>query len=1066
MRRISFRVKLGLAIVLLSTSVAGLSVAYFYTQTQQFVLKQTQKDLKRLGHTATLLFDEADRAAIVRLTAAAEAEAKRNPQVSKSDVLALAPGETINSLSPEARDRLQSSDDFQRLVLILERLKYVNRDTVEPLRDDYPYEVSQDHIRAFLVVPAPEFTQYQVVKFIVSGSYLPQGDWPGNPIGNLFAATTENFIRVFDGTIQVDDHFISISSYYDALGVLVPIKNDQGETIAALGLDYIAGSELDQLAHIKVVGIVIIVSSFIISSLLSILLTQWLSRPITKLQQAAQKVREGDYETVVILQSQDELGLLAETFNQMVTEIRDYSRQLETQNQHLQELDQLKDEFLANTSHELRTPLHGIIGIADSMLDGVTGELNQEQALNLQMLRHSGQRLINLVSDILDFSKLRHQQLALHVKPIRLREIVELVLQLDRILIGAKELQLLNHVPADLPPVLADENRLQQILHNLIGNAIKFTHQGQVTVTANLTDDSAIEIAIADTGIGIPEDKLEAIFESFEQVGGAASRQYGGTGLGLAITRSLVQLHGGAITVSSTPGRGSVFRFTLPITLPVATLSMADRGTSHDDGRERNSRPEVLPVYPADDWTDRSTLADAPLTQHNGEGEKRILIVDDEPVNIQVLKNFLKLENYHIVIASDGQEALKLLDEDLQPDLILLDVMMPGMTGYDVLKVIRQNPVFERLPVIFLSARIQPDDIALGLELGANDYLIKPIHKRELLARIRTHLRIHQLEEEAIELAISYERQRAQFLDALPIGVAVHEPDGSIVYVNQIAKHLLQHVLAYDVTTDQQSSVYQLYQEGSDDLYPSDRLPIHRAAKGELVHCDDIELHTPERIIPLEVLATPILDQDSSIQYVIAAFQDITERKQAEKVKLMNLELQRIVMIDGLTQIANRYYFDCYLEQEWKRLLREKQPLFLILFDVDYFKQYNDFYGHQAGDDCLKRIAQVGKMSVNRPADVVARYGGEEFAVILPNTDRKGAIVIAERIQQYLREQTISHAQSKVSPIVSVSLGIAGIIPTAATSPATLISMADQALYAAKHQGRDRIHIYGQDTEA
>ena len=238
-QRVSFRVKLGLTIILLSTSVATLSVAYFYTKTQQFVLAQTQRDLKRLGHTASLLFDEADRAAIVRLTAAAHEEAKRNPQVNLSKVLALAPGETLNSLSPEARDQLQASPDFQQLVLTLQRLKYVNRDTIEPLRNSYPYEVSHDHIRAFLVVPAPEFTQYRVVKFLVSGSYKPQGNWPGNPIGNLFASTTENFMRVFDGTIQVDDQFINISSYYSAIGVLVPLKNKQGKTIAALGLSNI-----------------------------------------------------------------------------------------------------------------------------------------------------------------------------------------------------------------------------------------------------------------------------------------------------------------------------------------------------------------------------------------------------------------------------------------------------------------------------------------------------------------------------------------------------------------------------------------------------------------------------------------------------------------------------------------------------------------------------------------------------------------------------------------------------------------------------------------------------------
>ncbi|MGI0486933.1 diguanylate cyclase domain-containing protein [Pantanalinema rosaneae CENA516] len=1084
LKQIAFRVKLGLAIVVLSTSVASLGVVYFYTRTQQFILHQTQRDLKRLGHTASLLFDRSARAAIVRLTVAAEAEAKRAPQVSVSDVLALAPGETLNSLSPAARNRLQASPDFQTLVLTLQRLKYVGQDTIEPFRSTYPYEVSHDHIRAFLVVPAPELTQYQVVKFLVSGSYQPQGDWPGNPIGNLFVSPTQNFIQVFDGTIQIDEQFIQVS-FYKALGVLIPIKDEQGKTIAALGIDYIAESEFDELNKFKLVGVSIIATSCILSIFLAVLLAQWLGQPITKLQQATQKVREGNYDTVIQLKSHDELGELAATFNQMVVEIRNSSNTLELQNQQLKQLNRIKDEFLANTSHELRTPLHSIIGIAQSMLDEAAGQFNREHTRNLELLILSGQRLVHLVNDLLDFSQLKHQAIQLQLKPVSLRAIAEIVLKLDRALVGTKDLQLINDVPTDLPWVSADENRLQQILHNLIGNAIKFTEQGQINVTARVLNSSTVEVAVSDTGIGIPEDQFNTIFESFEQIDSSASRLYGGAGLGLAITRNLVLLHGGEIRVESTLQQGSTFYFTLPI-------SLVDSPTSTDPVLLLRQSFDISTLKEIQDWSDELI----PDHDTHERGIPRILIVDDEAVNLQILKNFLRLEDYSITSTTSGQIAIQLLENGLIPDLVLLDIMMPRITGYDVIQLIREKFSANQLPIILLSARNQPKDIVFGLELGANDYLVKPVDRGELLARLQTHLQIRQLQEQAIQLAVDYERQQAEFLDALPIGVAIHNSDGSILYFNQAAKQILQKDVVQSVRMEQIPLAYQVYQSGSHTLCQPEQLPIHLVLQGQQVHCDNLELHLHDQVVSLEVLGTPIWDNHGRIKYGIITFQDVTNRKRAEQIlanysqeleqdvkqrtieitkinqqlqveiqerelaeqtlRLLNQQLQKLATIDGLTQVANRRYFDQELQREWQRLSREQQPLSLILLDVDYFKYYNDCYGHQAGDACLIQVAHAIQRTVQRSADLVARYGGEEFAVILPNTDPRGASSVAEAIQQSIRQLGIPHARSGVGSIVSVSLGIASCIPEVEALPEGLVALADQALYQAKQQGRDR----------
>ena len=173
-----------------------------------------------------------------------------------------------------------------------------------------------------------------------------------------------------------------------------------------------------------------------------------------------------------------------------------------------------------------------------------------------------------------------------------------------------------------------------------------------------------------------------------------------------------------------------------------------------------------------------------------------------------------------------------------------------------------------------------------------------------------------------------------------------------------------------------------------------------------------------------------------------------------------NKKLQQLAATDGLTQVANRRYFDETLHDEWQRLTREKLPLALILIDIDWFKPYNDHYGHQAGDDCLRQVARAIAQVLKRPADLLARYGGEEFVILLPNTDTSGAVEVAERIQQTISNLAILHPLSTISPYVTTSLGITSMIPTADISPESLISQADQALYLAKNQGRDRFQIY------
>ena len=446
---------------------------------------------------------------------------------------------------------------------------------------------------------------------------------------------------------------------------------------------------------------------------------------------------------------------------QQAEEIARQRKELEQErlvSERLRRVDQLKDDFLANVSHELRTPLHGIIGITESLLDR-TNISSEEVRRNYAMIISAGRRLASLVNDILDFSKLKKHELTLQRKPLDLRTLTEVVLTVSQPLVAGKDVILKNDISPDLPAADGDENRVQQILYNLVGNAIKFTERGEIIVSAERTPpwppsrgefthplplpggefkgDSPLEggqggvlsISVSDTGIGIPQEKLEDIFTSFEQADTSIAREYGGTGLGLPVTKQLVELHGGTIGVESEIGKGSTFTFTLPV-----AEGTAETTTYQPELAKIQEVPGVqTSVCPSSSQAEVCT----PAREVPGF---RILVVDDEPINQQVLANHLASGKYAITQALNGEEALQSLEREGTFDLVLLDIMMPRMSGYEVCQKIRAIYPRNELPVIMVTAKNQVADLVEGFSSGANDYLAKPFSKDELLARIRTHL--------------------------------------------------------------------------------------------------------------------------------------------------------------------------------------------------------------------------------------------------------------------------------------------------------------------------------------
>lgn len=729
-------------------------------------------------------------------------------------------------------------------------------------------------------------------------------------------ATAEALIAQFDNLNMIDQPqaFSFRFNQERFFAEVAPIQDDFG--IDWLSVVVIPESDFMGQIYTNTRNTVLLcIVALAIATGVGILTARWVIRPLVELNNAAKDIAKGEFDRTVEIQRSDEVGELANSFNAMAGQLQESFNTLETKNAELQHLAKLKDEFLANTSHELRTPLNGMIGISESMIDGATGKLTELQERNLWMIAQSGHRLSNLVNDILDFSKLKHQGIELQLKPVSLRDLVEVVLALSRSLVGTKQLTLINEVSPDLPAAEADENRLQQILYNLVGNAVKFTRLGTVKVSAEVLPSPAAQapellaVTISDTGIGIPEDKLERIFEAFEQAEGSTAREYGGTGLGLAVTKQLVELHHGQLTVNSTVGAGSQFIFTLPV-------AEEESGESQYEPAASTTRLQRSAALENSDNLGSAIAESTPASLANSSelSGSVVLVVDDEPVNLQVLANHLSLQDYTIVQASNGEDALRLIEQGLKPSIILLDVMMPRMTGYEVTQRLREQYPATELPILLLTAKTQVTDLVTGLAAGANDYLTKPISRDELLARIRTHLNLSRLRE---ALQIEESKYRSMFENAVE-GIFQSSPDGKLLNVNPAYAEMFGY--------DSPEAMLSAIQEVSGQLYvdPNRRTEFKRLLneQGDIRDFEFEAYRRDGKATPAEyrskiwvsVWARAVKDSQGTVLYYEGNCIGITERKQQEEswkrqLEELQFEIDHKQRARQVADIASTDYF-------------------------------------------------------------------------------------------------------------------------------------------------------------
>lgn len=408
----------------------------------------------------------------------------------------------------------------------------------------------------------------------------------------------------------------------------------------------------------------------------------------------------------------------------------------EQQTLKLIEADKEKDKFLANTSHELRNPLHGIINIAQSILNSGTEKLSHTNTENLKLLIKVGEQMAFTLNDLLDVTRLQEHRIQLKKTSINLRSIVWAVVDMVSFMTEGKEIRFEVEIPNSFPNVAADENRLLQILFNLLHNAIKYTDYGSITISADHKNNFAT-IIVKDTGIGMNKETLNRIFLPYEQVDSSSSPFGSGIGLGLNISKQLVELHGGEIFVESTLGIGSTFSFTLPL---------SDQAVQKKESPINNmvSKNASLVLEP---------------TINLGKTVS-ILVVDDDPVNNKVLESMLA-PDYAVCSVMNGDIALQLIS-DHSFDLVISDVMMPHMSGYQLTQEIRKQFTISELPILLLTARDQVEDISAGFIAGANDYLVKPVNSVEFKARVSALINLTQSIQEQLRMEAAWLQSQIQ----------------------------------------------------------------------------------------------------------------------------------------------------------------------------------------------------------------------------------------------------------------------------------------------------------------
>lgn len=421
--------------------------------------------------------------------------------------------------------------------------------------------------------------------------------------------------------------------------------------------------------------------------------------------------------------------------------------------------------------------------------------------------------------------------------------------------------------------------------------------------------------------------------------------------------------------------------------------------------------------------------------------QRAVLLVDDEVSNLGALRTTMLQQGYQTFLATSGERAIDLAQR-VMPDLILLDVVLKGIDGIETCRRLKANPDTARIPVIFMSARAETDDVVAGFDAGAADYIAKPLKLGEVCARVRAQL---QMRSSAASEQQQTERLRL-IVDGMDEGLMIIEANGRIQFSNPAC----DRYLGYEQNELAGAALGQLLSPGVTQEY----LTYFAAwsADPETVHprgAREVQIRRRDGTArAMDLTLTPMYAGEPLF---IGLLHDITHHKQSETA------LQRAALLDPLTKIANRRHFDHFLEKEWLRAIRSSEPLSLVVIDVDHFKLYNDTLGHAAGDACLRKVAAALQSHALRPTDIAARFGGEEFVLLFAETAAGTALKLAESVRSHVESLELPNPRSSTSSWLTVSVGVATIIPSQRDEVESFFVAADRAMYQAKEAGRNRV---------